>query len=65
MLSASALNGLNEALLTNNPNLLQPQRIDRSHAATGDQDHAYKAEQQAFDSGRLFLDPISGEPYGF
>jgi phospholipase C len=48
-----SVNGLNEALLTNNPNSLQPQRIDRSHAATADQDHNYTAEQQAFDHGLM------------
>jgi phospholipase C len=47
------VNGLSEALLTNNPNSLQPQRIDRSHAATADQDHNYTAEQQAFDAGLM------------
>ena len=31
------VNGLNDALLTNNPNSLQPQRIDRSHVNTADQ----------------------------
>ena len=47
------VNGLSEALLTNNPNSLQPQRIDRSNAATADQDHSYMAEQQAFDAGLM------------
>src|SRR5580704_12446498 len=47
------VNGLNENLLTNNPNSLQPQRIDRSHVNTADQDHNYQAEQQAFDMGLM------------
>jgi phospholipase C len=48
-----SVNGLNDALLTNNPNSLQPQRLDRSQAATADQDHGYMAEQQAFDHGLM------------
>ena len=48
-----SVNGLNEALLTSNPNSLQPQRIDRSHVNTADQDHDYQAEQQAFDHGLM------------
>lgn len=48
-----AVNGLNETLLTKNPNALQPQRIDRAHVATADQDHDYTAEQQAFDHGLM------------
>jgi phospholipase C len=48
-----SVNGLNETLLTKNPNSLQPQRIDRSHVNTADQDHDYTAEQQAFDRGLI------------
>jgi len=48
-----SVNGLDEALLTSNPNSLQPQRIDRSHVNTADQDHDYQAEQQAFDHGLM------------
>jgi phospholipase C len=47
------VNGLTETLLTKNPNSLQPQRIDRSHVNTADQDHAYQAEQLAFDFGLM------------
>ncbi|HEX6565962.1 MAG TPA: alkaline phosphatase family protein, partial [Chthoniobacterales bacterium] len=47
------VNGLTETLLTSNPNSLQPQRIDRSHVNTADQDHAYQAEQLAFDFGLM------------
>ena len=34
-------------LLTNNPNLYNPQRLTHSQAATCDQDHGYTPEQQA------------------
>jgi phospholipase C len=40
-------------LLTNNPNLANPFRIDRSNANTCDQDHNYSAEQAAFDGGLM------------
>jgi phospholipase C len=39
-------------LLTGNPNSTQPFRLDRSQAATADQNHAYTAEQQAYDDGK-------------
>src|ERR1700704_1825916 len=60
-----SVNGLNEALLTKNPNSLQPQRIDRSHVNTADQDHDYQAEQQAFDHGLMdkFVE-FTGTPEG-
>jgi phospholipase C len=48
-----SVNGLSGALLTNNPNLGNPQRLDRSQAVTCDQDHDYTAEQQAFDMGLM------------
>jgi phospholipase C len=48
-----SVNGLNETLLTNNQNSLQPQRLDRSHVNTADQDHDYQAEQQAFHKGLM------------
>jgi phospholipase C len=38
-------------LLTNNPNLSNPQRLDRSDPMTCDQDHGYTAEQSAADHG--------------
>jgi phospholipase C len=53
-------NGLSGTLLTNNPNATNaangagataPFRLDRSQAATADQNHAYTAEQQAYDGG--------------
>jgi phospholipase C len=48
-----SVNGLNGPLLTNNPNLSNPQRLDRSQAVTCDQDHDYTAEQSAFDHGLM------------
>ena len=68
------VNGLSQGLLTNNPNLnpangagaTNPFRLDRSQAATRDQGHGYKAEQQAFDNGVMDLFPLfvgkSGPP---
>ncbi len=40
-------------LLTDNPNLANPFRLDRSNANTCDQDHNYSAEQAAFDGGLM------------
>ena len=52
-----AINGLTSTLLNNNPNLLHgganPVRLDRSQAATCNNNNGYKKEQQAFDSGLL------------
>jgi phospholipase C len=47
------VNGLNDALLTANPNVNDPQRLDPSQALTCDQSHGYSAEQSAFDSGLM------------
>jgi phospholipase C len=47
----AAGNGLSTPLLTANPNLSQPQRLDRSQAHTCDQSHEYTAEQTSFDHG--------------
>src|SRR5262252_1507065 len=63
--STPAVNGFTPALLNNNPNLnpandggaTNPFRLDRSQAATRDQGHGYKAEQQAFDGGVMDLFP--------
>jgi len=60
------VNGLNNALLTFNPNLnpangagaSNPFRLDHSQAVTSDQDHNYLAEQQAFDAGLMDLFPL-------
>ena len=53
-------------LLSNNPNFTntangagaaEPFRLDRTQAATADQNHAYTAEQQAYDGGKADLFP--------
>jgi len=49
-----AVNGLNTSLLApNNPNKVQPFRLDRSQFQTSDQDHNYTDEQKAFDAGLM------------
>jgi len=48
-----SVNGLNGALLTNNPNGANPVRIDRSGALTCSNDHDYTDEQKAVDAGLL------------
>ena len=55
------VNGIGTFLLNNNPNLSSingpgasnPFRLDRSQAATADQDHDYTPEQEAFDHGLM------------
>jgi phospholipase C len=57
------VNGYTDGLLFNNPNFLNstgnaagasnPFRLDRSEAATADQDHDYTPEQQAFHAGLM------------
>jgi phospholipase C len=63
-----SVNGLKGGLLTNNPNSLNaangagasnPFRLDRSEAATADQDHDYTPEQMAFDHGLMDAFPAS------
>ena len=56
------VNGLTGVLLTNNPNLANPQRLDRSQVLTCDQDHGYTDEQAAFDGGLMdqFVQHVSG-----
>jgi phospholipase C len=60
------VNGLSGALLTHNPNdtnpangagAANPFRLDRTQAATADQNHAYTAEEQAYDNGAADLFP--------
>jgi phospholipase C len=55
-------NGLNEALLTHNPNSANPKRLDRSQAVTCSQNHGYGAEQKAFDGGTMdrFVEETAG-----
>lgn len=63
-----SVNGLTGALLTANPNATNavngagatnPFRLDRTQAATADQDHDYTPEQQAFDNGLMDAFPAS------
>jgi phospholipase C len=66
------VNGYTAALLNNNPNSLNkgnaggatnPFRLDRSQAATADQDHDYTPEQQAFHGGLMDSFPeFTGTP---
>jgi phospholipase C len=74
--STPTVNGLTSALLGSNPNLNpangtgagNPFRLDRTQAATSDQDHDYMPEQQAFDGGLMDLFPkftgVNGPPPG-
>ncbi|HEY2345605.1 MAG TPA: alkaline phosphatase family protein [Xanthomonadaceae bacterium] len=63
-----SVNGLSGSMLTSNPNRLNAQngigavnpfRLDRSQAATADQDHEYAAEQSAFHAGLMDRFPMS------
>jgi phospholipase C len=62
-----AINGLTTFLKVNNPNLNKingtgasnPFRLDRSQAATNDQDHDYTPEQAAFDHGLMDAFPLN------
>ena len=47
------VNGLTGGLLTNNPNLGNPQRLDRTQAHTCDMGHGYTEEQLAEDMGAM------------
>ena len=49
--STPTVNGLSTALLTNNPNGVNPTRLTSSQALTCDQDHSDTPEQQAYDQG--------------
>jgi phospholipase C len=51
--STPTVNGLNGALLTANPNGVNPFRFTRAQAATCDQDHNYTDEQTAFHFGLM------------
>ncbi|MBZ5553427.1 MAG: alkaline phosphatase family protein [Acidobacteriia bacterium] len=48
-----SVDGLPADLLTNNTNSANPFRLDRSQAATCDQDHGYTDEQKAYHAGLL------------
>jgi len=61
-----SVNGLSGTLLTSNGNFTNtlngagaanPFRLDRTQAATADQNHGYTAEQQAYDNGAADLFP--------
>ncbi|MDC6131083.1 alkaline phosphatase family protein, partial [Burkholderia gladioli] len=61
------INGLTGTLLTangnftntqNGANAANPFRLDRTQAASADQNHAYTAEQQAYDNGAADLFPL-------
>jgi phospholipase C len=58
------VNGLTGALLDRNPNLVNPFRLDRSRAATCDQDHDYGDEQKAYHAGLadLFVQTVGNGP---
>ena len=51
-------------LLDQNPNSVQPFRLDRSQAVTCDQDHNYADEQAAFNLGLMDKFPESGRGFG-
>lgn len=59
-----SVNGLTPALLTNNPNAANPQRLDRTlqQVVTCDQDHSYTDEQKAYDNGLMdkFVESVAG-----
>ena len=66
--STPSVNGLSPAFMTNNANAtntangtgaIPPFRLDRSQAATNDQDHNYLAEQMAYHSGLVDLFPMA------
>ncbi|HEX4752826.1 MAG TPA: alkaline phosphatase family protein [Solirubrobacterales bacterium] len=48
-----SVNGLTSALLNNNPNEYNPQRLSPSQALTCDQNHSYTPEQSADDNGNM------------
>jgi phospholipase C len=59
-----SVNGLTGALLTSNPNQVNPFRFDRAQAATCDQGHDYGAEQKAYHGGLvdLFVQRVGNGP---
>jgi phospholipase C len=56
-------NGLTQALIENNPNSVKPFRLDRSQPITCDQNHEYKAEQEAYNGGLMdkFVDKVGAK----
>jgi phospholipase C len=60
-------NGLTTALVTHNPNGVNPRRLTRAQLFPCSNDHSYTGEQQAFDRGRMdrFVHPAApGCTYG-
>ncbi len=59
-----SVNGLSGTLLSSNPNSTAPFRLDRSQAATCDQNHDYGPEQQAYDAGLVdkFVETVGTGP---
>ena len=60
-------NGLTTALVTHNPNGVNPRRLNRAQLFPCSNDHSYTGEQQAFDRGRMdrFVHPAApGCTYG-
>jgi phospholipase C len=52
-----SVNGLNNFLLTQNPNGVNPARLGPAQALTCDQNHDYTPEQLAFDNGLMDMFP--------
>src|SRR5579872_819429 len=63
--NSPSINGLTPALLTHNPNSVQPFRLPRSQNAICDQDHDYGDEQKAYNGGavNMFVE-VLGSPGG-
>ncbi len=61
-----SVNGLTPALLNNNPNSKNPQRLDASQGITCDMDHDYLPEQKAVDGGKMdkFVENTEGKNCG-
>jgi phospholipase C len=61
-----SINGLTDTLLTANPNLANPQRLDRADEVVCDQNHDYDPEQRAWDGGLMdrFVQETSGSATG-
>ena len=66
VVNTPTINGLSDSLLMANPNLMNPAngtaasnpfRLDRTQAATADQNHAYASEQRAYNNGAADLFP--------
>ena len=60
------VNGLTGGLLTSNPNLFNPFRLDRNQAFTCDMDHGYTDEQKSVDGGLLdkFVQAVGRTGFG-